>query len=311
MSEVTEMDNKLAYTVPSGLGIAIVAPGGYAEDQAAFERGIARLEALGCRIKNYYDPATKFQRFGGTDEARAAQIAAAVSDPDVQIIMALRGGYGTSRLLQMLDYDAIAASGKLLVGHSDLTALQLALLAKTGAVSFSGPMICPDFMREEISEFTMRHFWQCVAQRMHAVSVQVAGNPAADVSGKLWGGNLAMLTHLLGSEYFPEVEGGILCLEDISEHPYRVERMMIQLLHAGVLQKQGAIVFGDFSGYALNDYDNGYDFDAMVAYLRSQLKVPILTGLPLGHIRDKVTLAVGSNAHLVSDATGFELLMRR
>jgi len=301
--------SELSYRVPNGIGVAIIAPGGYAEDQVAYEHGIARLEAMGCRVKSYYDPAAKFQRFGGTDEARAAQIHAAFRDPDVKIVMALRGGYGCSRLLNMIDYDALAASGKMFVGHSDLTALQLALLAKTGAPSFSGPMICPDFTRDEISGFTTYHFWQCVANPSHKISVQAAGNPVVDVSGKMWGGNLSMLAHLLGTEYFPSVEGGILCLEDISEHPYRVERMMIELIHAGVLEKQRAVVLGDFSGYKLNDYDNGYDFDSMVGYLRSSLKVPVLTGLPLGHIRDKVTLAVGCNAKLASRSDGFDLSM--
>lgn len=301
--------SELSYRVPNGVGVAIIAPGGYAEDDAAYERGIARLEAMGCRVKSYYDPAAKFQRFGGTDKTRAAQICEAFRDPDVRIVMALRGGYGCSRLLDKIDYDAIASSGKLFVGHSDLTALQLVLLAKTGAPSFSGPMIHPDFTRDEISAFTMHHFWQCIADSSHAISVQAVGNPVVDVSGKLWGGNLSMIAHMLGTGYFPEIEGGILCLEDISEHPYRIERMMIQLLHAGVLQKQGAIVLGDFSGYKLNEYDNGYDFDAMVSYLRSNLKVPVLTGLPLGHIRDKITLAIGCNANLVSTQAGFELSM--
>ncbi len=310
MTDVIQLNEALV-SVPTNIGIAIVAPGGYVEDQAAFERAISRLEALGCCVKNYYDHATRFQRFGGTDEARAAQLMAAVSDSDVQIIIALRGGYGTSRLLDMIDYDAIAASGKLLVGHSDLTALQLALLAKTGTASFSGPMICPDFMRDDVSEFTMRDFWQCITQRSHTVSVSASGNPSVNVSGKLWGGNLAMLVHLLGCEYFPNIDGGILCLEDISEHPYRVERMMIQLMRAGVLQKQSAIVLGDFSGYQLNDYDNGYDFEAMINYLRTQLKIPVLAGLPFGHIRDKATLIIGSDAQLKSDSVQLQLTMHR
>jgi muramoyltetrapeptide carboxypeptidase len=108
----------------------------------------------------------------------------------------------------------------------------------------------------------------------------------------------------------PQIEGGILFLEDINEHPYRVERMLLQLLHAGVLARQQAVLLGDFSNYRLSDYDNGYDFDTMLAYLRQRLPAPVLTGLPFGHIRDKATLAVGCRAELVSDATGFRLGMK-
>ena len=118
-----------------------------------------------------------------------------------------------------------------------------------------------------------------------------------------------MLTHLAGTPYLPQIDGGILFVEDINEHPYRVERMLLQLLHAGVLARQKAILLGDFSSYRLSDYDNGYDFSAMLAYLKAQLTVPILTGLPFGHLRDKVTLAVGCDAELESDAHAFQLHM--
>ncbi|HYD80128.1 MAG TPA: muramoyltetrapeptide carboxypeptidase [Paucimonas sp.] len=295
--------------IPAGLGVAIVAPSGYATDEAAVVRGIARLQALGCRVKNHYDPAARYQRFGGTDEARVGQVHAAIGDPDVQLVIALRGGYGLSRILPMLDWHRIAGSGKLFVGASDFTAFQLALLKHTGAVSFSGPMMCGDFGLEETRDFTMRQFWECLTSGTHTIRAQAAGNPIVDVRGKLWGSNLAMLVHLIGTPYLPDIDGGILFVEDVGEHPYRIERMMLQLLHAGILQKQRAIVFGDMSDYKLTPYDNGYDFEAMVAYLRGRIGVPLLTGLPFGHTPDKATLAVGCDAHLVSDADVFELTM--
>jgi muramoyltetrapeptide carboxypeptidase len=300
---------ELHYQIPKDLGVAIVAPGGYAPDEVALSRGIAALEALGCRVKNYYDPAAKHLRFGGTDEARIEQLHAAARDPDVKLVIALRGGYGMSRILPALDFQLLGRSGKLFVGHSDVTAFHLALLARTGAVSFAGPMICDDFTREDRSDFTARHFWQCLFGPAHVITGQAADNPALDVTGTLWGGNLAMLTHLAGSPYLPQIDGGILFVEDVNEHPYRVERMMLQLLHSGALARQSAVLLGDFSNYRLSDYDNGYDFAAMLAHLRAQLPVPVLTGLPFGHIRDKVTLAVGCRAHLVSQADGFQLTM--
>jgi muramoyltetrapeptide carboxypeptidase len=290
-------------------GLAIVALGGYAPDEPGLARAIERLREQGCLVRNYYLPAEKFQRFGGTDDARIAQLYAAVADPDVKVVLMLRGGYGMSRLLRALDFDRLGASGKIFVGYSDFTAFQMGLLAKNGAVSFAGPMICDDFTREEQSDFTMQHFWQCLTGPSHTITAQADGNPLLDASGTLWGGNLAMLVHLLGTPYFPQIDDGILFVEDISEHPYRVERMMLQLLHSGVLARQKAVLFGDFSGYRLSEYDNGYDFNSMLAYLRTQLPVPILTGLPFGHICDKATLAVGCQARLISQADSFSLTM--
>ncbi len=288
--------------------VAIVAPSGYAPQADAIERGMATLREQGCRVRNFSDPERKFQRFGASDDERIAQLYAAAGDPDVDVVLALRGGYGLSRLLPALDFSALAASGKLFVGHSDFTALQMGLL-QHGGVSFSGPMLCDDFVRDELSSYTLNDFWQCLTQPEHRVSGEAADNPDIDVAGTLWGGNLAMLTHLAGSPWLPDVANGILFVEDINEHPYRVERMMLQLLHAGVLEKQAAVLLGDFSGYRLTDYDNGYDFVRMVAYLRAQLPVPVLTGLQVGHGRDKATLAIGANATLKSAGGRFTLQM--
>ncbi|HJW56147.1 MAG TPA: muramoyltetrapeptide carboxypeptidase [Burkholderiaceae bacterium] len=290
-------------------GVAIVAPGGYAPNEAALVRGIALLEAQGCRVMNYYQPSEKYQRFGANDEARVEQLHAAACNPDVQIVLALRGGYGISRILPQIDFRQLADCGKLFVGHSDITALHLGLLAQAGAVSFAGPMVCDDFTREDPSDFTIRHFRECLCNPTYSFTAAAENNPMVNVSGTLWGGNLTMLTHLIGTPYFPQIDGGILFVEDINEHPYRVERMMLQLLHAGVLGRQNAILLGDFSSYRLTDYDNGYDFAAMLAYLRTRLETPVLTGLPFGHLRDKVTLAVGCHAQLISDNSSFQLAM--
>jgi muramoyltetrapeptide carboxypeptidase len=291
------------------VGVAIVAPGGYAPDQTGLARGIATLRAQGCKVLNYYDPKLKHQRFGGTDQARVAQLHAAADDPEVQVVMALRGGYGMSRLLPALDFNRLAASGKLFVGHSDMTAFQMAMLTQTASISFAGPMICDDFTREDISDFTMRHFWDCLAGPSHTITAPAADNPALHTEGKLWGGNLAMLTHLVGTPYMPQIDGGILFIEDINEHPYRVERMLLQLHYAGILARQRAVLLGDFSGYRLSEYDNGYDFRTMLDYLRATTGVPLLTGLPFGHVRDKVTLAVGCHAELISDRHSVQLAM--
>lgn len=289
--------------------IAIVSPSGHAPDQPALERAIARLRARGCKVKCFYDPAGIHQRFGASDEARVEQLYAAAGDPEVDIVLALRGGYGLSRLLPQLDIEFLASSGKRFVGHSDFTVLHLALLAHKGIASFAGPMVCDDFSREEVSEYTMRQFWDCISHDAHTVTAQASGNPQVSVTGTLWGGNLSMVCHLIGTPYLPKIEQGILFLEDINEHPYRVERMCLQLLHAGILEKQQAIVLGDFSGFRLAANDNGYDFDAMLDYLRERVAVPIVSGLPFGHMRDKATLVVGAQAQLSCKANELQLCM--
>ena len=298
----------------SGMTVAIVSPGGYAPDEAGLQRALTRLEAQGCIVRNYYRHGARHHRFGATDDERVAQLHEAARDPEVDVVIALRGGYGMSRLLPRLDFRLLAESGKLFVGHSDITALHMGLLCHQGAVSFAGPMICDDFSREDASDFTMRHFWDCLTHAECEINASVpdtlTDNPTVDCAGTLWGGNLSMLTHLMGTPYLPAVEGGILFVEDVNEHPYRVERMLLQLLHGGVLRQQQALVLGDFSNYRLSDYDNGYDFNTMLAWLRREIPVPIVTGLPFGHVHDKVTLAVGAVAHLQADARSLRLRMQ-
>ena len=289
------------------IGIAIVAPSGYTLDDAAVARGIAALEARGHTVRNYFDSAKVFQRFGGTDAARLAQLDAAAADPQVDVVMALRGQYGMSRLLPQIDFARMAASGKIFVGYSDFTAFQMGLLAKTGAMSYAGPMFLPDFAAREPLAFTTDDFFQCLTSSSHRISQAACGNPSLNARGTVWGGNLAMINSLLGTEYFPQVEDGILFVEDINEHPYRVERMLLQLMHSGVLARQKALILGDFSAYKITPVDNGYDFDAMLAYLRATLPCPVLTGLQFGHCAKRVTIPFGAKGHLCSDAAHFEL----
>ena len=293
---------------PSSRHIAVVAPSGYAADREALTRAIARLQAQGHQVHDFCSAHEKHQRFAASDADRVAQLHAAARHPEVEIVIALRGGYGLSRLLPAIDFELLADSGKRFVGHSDFTALHLGLLAKTGAVSFAGPMMCDDFSRPDVSEFTESHFWQCLNGPMN-VEILASDNPSVDVQGKLWGGNLSMIAHLLGTPWMPKVDDGILFIEDVNEHPYRVERMLLQLLHAGVLSRQKAVILGDFSGYRLTDYDNGYDLPAMLAFLGDQLPMPVLQGLPFGHTRDKLTLPIGASCLLRSSPTRLQLAL--
>ncbi|NCV86871.1 MAG: muramoyltetrapeptide carboxypeptidase, partial [Oxalobacteraceae bacterium] len=292
--------------------IGVVAPSGYAADPVAFARGLAHLRSLGHTVQDFSASGTRELRFAGTDEQRIAQLHAAARDPSIEIVIALRGGYGLSRLVPAIDLkllsDSVINGGKRWVGHSDFTVVQLALLS-SGAGTYAGPMICDDFSREDLSDFTQQHFWQCMSQASVRVQLPVHGNPRVQTDGTLWGGNLTMLCSLLGTPWMPTIKNGILFIEDVNEHPYRVERMLLQLAQAGILDRQRAIVLGDFSGYKLTDYDNGYDFTQMLSYMRERLSIPILQGLPFGHMKDKVTLPVGAHCVLDSSEDSLSLTM--
>ena len=281
--------------------IAVVAPSGAPLDDVAVLRGLQVLEQLGCEVHNYYQAEQRFERFAASDAERAAQLHAAAANPAVDIILALRGSYGLSRILPLLDLDMLAASGKLLVGYSDFTPLHQAMLAR-GRFSLAGPMLCDDFTREAPSAYTLAQFAAALsavaAGAPHRVEFDSPDSADVAVDGCLWGGNLAMLVHTLGTPYWHEPQQGILFLEDIGEHPYRIERMLLQLHFAGVLSRQQAIVLGDFSAYRLVANDNGYDFASMLAYIRSICAVPLVCGLPFGHIRERASLVVGSQAQL-------------
>jgi muramoyltetrapeptide carboxypeptidase len=288
-------------------GIAIIAPAGRPSDDTNLPRGLRRLQERGFVVHNYYNPGAAFQRFGGTDEGRLAQLESAVADPDIQVILTMRGQYGLTRLLPRIDFRALADSGKIVVGFSDVTAVHMGLMAKTGALSYAGPMFASDFCGEAPDELTMDSFFDCLAGPTHAIDEAVEGNPALEVEGPIWGGNLSMLVSLLGTGYFPRIDNGILFIEDVNEHPYRIERMLLQLQQAGVLARQQALILGEVSHYRLSPADQGYDFQAMLDYLRANLGIPVLTGLRFGHGASRVTIPFGAKARLVSDPAGFSL----
>ena len=289
------------------LVIGIVTPSGYVLDPAALGRVEAYFAGLGHRVVIDDAALLRRQRFAGSDAERIDSLHRMFRRDEVDVVIAARGGYGLSRMLEAIDYRLLAESGKPFVGHSDCSALQLALWAQTRAPSVAGPTACFDFGSESVSEFTARHFWAALSRPEYRIRVDALGQPRCVAEGMLWGGNLCTLTHLVGSRWFPEIEGGILFVEDVYEHPYRIERMLLQLHNAGVLDRQSAILLGDFSGYKLQDNDGGYDLAAAIDFIRGRTRTPVLTGLPFGHIRDKVSLPIGGAGRLTSAGDGWEL----
>ncbi len=294
--------------------IYIYSPSSAVRDKAAFRRGVKRLRALGHEVEIDADALSSYHRFAGDDATRLAAIGrAAASGADLAMIS--RGGYGLTRILPELPYAALAKaieSGTQFVGLSDFTALQLGLMAKTGAISWQGPCVGEDFGTEdEPDEIMQACFEDLLLAQGEGVGWRVPrGEQAQDheIHGaRLWGGNLAVLVSLLGTPFFPKVRGGVLFLEDVGEHPYRLERMLTQLLHSGALAQQKAVVLGQFTNYKLVAHDKGFKLNTVVQWLRTQVSIPIVTGLPLGHVPTKVLLPVGAKVDLVLQ--GQEALM--
>jgi muramoyltetrapeptide carboxypeptidase len=283
--------------------VHLIAPSGYPHDHAAMTRGVQRLQDAGCVVSGLDVLARSEQRYAGSDAERVADINALAGMADLpDIVLAIRGGYGATRLLERLDYAALrtrlAAASTLLVGYSDFTALQLALYARAGLCTFSGPMLGADFGAESLSAFTWEHFWNTV--RAAATEVAWATAPAAEltVEGPLWGGNLAVLCSLIGTPYLPAVDGGILFVEDVGEPPFRIERLLYQLHLSGILGRQRALLLGDFSQCRSSPYDNGYALADSFAQIGAVSRVPLITGMPMGHEPDKFTLPFGVPARL-------------
>lgn len=300
--------------------IYIYSPSSAVADKSSFKRGIKRLEAIGYEVEVDEAALTRHQRFAGEDQTRLAAIhRAASSGADVALIS--RGGYGLTRILPDINYKAVAdaiSSGTQFVGFSDFTSFQMAAYAKTGAVTWAGPSLSDDFGAEAgLDDIMEACFDDLLAGRGEGCGWQLPKNASKLVAhvealvsiapettaynindAVLWGGNLAMLASLVGTPYMPDIKGGILFIEDVGEHPYRVERMLAQLLQAGVLAKQKAIIFGQFNHYKLVPHDKGYKLTSVVTWLKSKVSAQVLTGLPFGHVATKVLLPVGQRVTL-------------
>lgn len=304
--------------------IYIYSPSGAVRDKAAFRRGVARLQKRGYEVEVDAAALASHLRFAGDDETRLAAIhRAAASGADVALIS--RGGYGLTRILRGIHYNKVAKAienGMLFVGISDFTAFQNAVLAQTGAVTWAGPALCEGFGvggKPNLADGHGRAEVKLPDDIMEACFDDLTsgqgegagwrqsrdGDPTVTArhfrKATLWGGNLSVLTSLLGTPYFPQVKAGILFLEDVAEHPYRIERMLTQLLHAGVLARQKAIVLGQFTEYSLVAHDRGYKLATVVRWLRQQVGVPVVTNLPYGHIPTKVLLPVGATVDMMLD----------
>lgn len=291
-------DAVLCITAPAR---ACIVPHTDTIDAERIHRAKAHLREMGWRVKTTDNLEFIEQGFAGDDATRARALMQAMCEADNDVVMALRGGYGTARILEYLDWQALGQAKAVFVGLSDLTAFNLALLAKTGRASWQGP-VAGAFSKESLVRDAA--FSEAMRGPGFALEVSASGH-RAEVEGLLWGGNLTVLTSLLGTAYMPEITDGILFLEDVAEPAWRIERMLVQLIDSGVLSSQRMIVVGDMQGHerGLGVGRAALTLDDVWQYVHAKTGLPVVRGLPFGHITDTVTMPVGVHARACFDGT--------
>ncbi|OQX88712.1 hypothetical protein B6D60_01310, partial [candidate division KSB1 bacterium 4484_87] len=249
----------------------------------------------------------------GKDADRAADLNQMFADPEIEAIICSRGGYGTPRMIDLVNFDNIRQNPKIFVGYSDITALQLAIWEKTGLVTFSGPMVAVE-MGGGIDPFTEQAFWQMVSGAVGAGlltppeghSLQILSGGKA--TGPLIGGCLSLINIVLGTPYCPDFEGAIFYIEDIEEEPYHLDRYLAQMKMAGIFDQISGLVLGQFVDCEPNEPEKPYlSVEQIFEDYFSDLNIPIIGNFPYGHVPVKVTMPVGVQAELNTEAGGLIL----
>jgi len=284
--------------------IGIVAPASSPNPLEKIDRGVRYLESLGYRVELGKHVRDVRGDLAGTDEARAEDFNAMVRRKDIRAIFAVRGGYGTPRILDRIDYAALRRNPKIVVGYSDLTALQLAIFKRTGLLTFSGPMVAVE-MQGEIDPFTEENFWRMltsskrVGQLKNPIDVPLEVLYPGVARGVLIGGNLSLLVSLLGTRYFPAFSDSVLVIEEVEEEPYRVDRMFAQLRHARVFSAAKGILLGAFTDCVPHDPQTPHlALNEIFADYFSTLGKPVIANLAYGHIPRKLTLPLGAQVQI-------------
>lgn len=279
--------------------VGFVAPSGYVTEPAAIDRAAQWFTVRGWQVQAGDSCFERHLRFAGADALRAEELQRFCTDSSLDLVLSARGGYGLTRILDRLDYAAIRAAGRPICGYSDFTAFTLAYLAQAGGVSLHGPS-ATDFGAPEPHAITCETLLEVLQAGEYATRFAADG-PDCTAEGLLWGGNLALASALLGTPFFPtpaQRRGSIAFFEDVNEPAYKVERMFLQLLQAGALDRCKAVLLGSFEPVPPQANDNGFTLGHAIDTLRQRLHVPVITGLPIGHVAHKLTLPVGARVSL-------------
>lgn len=279
--------------------IGLISPASAPSSSDKIEKAVVYLERLGYRVTVGKHAMSQHGYLAGKDEDRAGDFNEMLRHRRVRAIFTIRGGYGTPRLLTMIDYRAAKRDPKIIVGYSDLTALQLALYKKIGLVTFSGPMAGVE-MCTSIDPFTEESFWRVITSRTKIGALKNPENEplitikSGKASGRLVGGNLSLLLSLFGTPYQPSLNKSILVVEDVDEAPHRVDRMFTQLRNAGIFKQISGLVLGKFTDCVPSDPSKPHlTIEQVLEEATQTIKHPTLANLQYGHIPRKLTLPWG------------------
>lgn len=302
----------------AGNTVGLVAPAGPSADDERVRFSGDLLRSFGFRVKEGAHVYDRNLYLAGNDRDRASDVNAMFADDEVDAIFTLRGGYGTQRMLPYLDFDLIENNPKVLIGSSDITGILIAIFEKTGMVGFHGPAAGGNYSDYALAEFRKVLFEPRARTRIGAAPpieerpghverknriTRFAGGAA---EGRLIGGNLTLVSTLMGTPYEPDFRNRIVFLEDVNEAPYRIDRMLTQLWLAGKLQHAAGIAFGKFT--ETDDDGNTFSIEEVIRMRCASLGIPVIGGLMIGHIADKTTVPIGIMARLDADAGALELL---
>ncbi len=307
----------LAVGLRKGDTVGLVSPSSAVSERLALQLAQEAMEALGLRVRTgaHYDG--RYGHLAGTDAERAGDLNAMFGDREVKAIVCVRGGSGAARLLPLLDYALIRRNPKVLLGYSDITALHCAIHAKTGLVTFHGPVGTGSWNRFNVDQFERLFFQRELMQYQNSRDAgdelvprrnRIQTLRGGKAQGELVGGNLTVLTALAGSSYLPDFSGKILFLEDVGEAPYRIDRMFSTLKLMGALDRIAGFVFGDCSDCNPGDGYGSLTLDQIFDDYILPLKIPAYRGAMIGHIREQFIVPVGGKVEMDADAGTFRML---
>ncbi len=275
--------------------MALVAPSGTLRDPSHLERAQRNVRSLGWTpVVGRHVSATNGY-LAGTDEERVTDLNEAIGDDTIDAIWCVRGGYGAMRLLDAVDYEGLRKNPRPLIGFSDITALHAAIYRQCGIVSFHGPTA-----RGELSSFSRDSLVRAVVEQKDPCGIAPGGKVLrrGRAAGRLAGGNLALITALMGTPYAVDFDGAILVLEDIDEAVYRIDRMLRQLVLSGALERCVGIVAGDFRPPSREISVDNRSLDEVLTEAADLAGIPCLAGAPFGHISEQWTLPLGAMAEM-------------
>lgn len=299
--------------LPRSGTIGIISPASPQRDSSRLERGIAYLESIGYRIELGPNALNIYGGYlAGTDQERLDDLHAMIRNPRIDAIFCARGGYGTPRMLDGLDYGLIRRHPKIIVGFSDITALQLALWKRLRFVTFSGMLPSVDFA-DTVDAESEEWFWRVLTSSRPLGTLRqsepILRLRSGDAIGPLIPGNLTMISHVLGTPYMPTVKGAVLVLEDVGEDTYRIDRMLTQLRLAGALRDAAAVGFGSFTQSEKPVTATPHrPVEEVLSEFALCARGPVISHVMYGHQAKKLTLPVGIRARISGRLQGIQLM---